>query len=463
MPSVALGGRSATRGVVWRLFACLALSALTLLVVRSQPTYDPWSWIIWGREVIHLDLSTSLGPSWKPLPVLLTSVFALFGGAAPSLWIIVARAGALAATLCAFRLGSRLAGPAAGLVAAVALLVAPWHVRNAALANSEGLQVAFALAAVERALAGRWLQGFGLSVGLGLLRPEAWPFIGIYGALLVWRRRGTLPAVAAGLISLPILWLVPEQLGSGDWLRAAHRAQQPVGGTPADAANPVADVLREGWSMLGGPVRWSFVAALAVALWRRDRRLLALAGLIAAWTLLVAVMSAGGYSGNTRYLIVPAALAIPVAAAGLALGGRAVARRLGAPGTVGPVAALALAAAFVAPWIGPARRELRATRYQAAMIDQLGEVVDRAGGARRVLACGPVATGAYLVPAVAWELGLHLGEVRLVAEYPGTALRVHTTARSPALPTLSPLGGAPVRTLAHTSDWRIVTTCGARA
>ena len=60
--------------------AVLALTALTFLV-PSAPTYDPWAWIIWGREILHLDLSTVDGPSWKPLPVLLTTPFALFGGA----------------------------------------------------------------------------------------------------------------------------------------------------------------------------------------------------------------------------------------------------------------------------------------------------------------------------------------------------------------------------------------------
>ena len=28
----------------------------------SMPTYDPWAWIIWGREVAHLDLDTTDGP-----------------------------------------------------------------------------------------------------------------------------------------------------------------------------------------------------------------------------------------------------------------------------------------------------------------------------------------------------------------------------------------------------------------
>ena len=52
--------------------AVLALTALTFLI-PSAPTYDPWAWIVWGREILHLDLSTVDGPSWKPLPVLLTT------------------------------------------------------------------------------------------------------------------------------------------------------------------------------------------------------------------------------------------------------------------------------------------------------------------------------------------------------------------------------------------------------
>ena len=55
----------------------------------------------------------------------------------------------------------------------------------------------------------------------------------------------------------------------------------------------------------------------------RDRRLLAVAALAAAWTLVVGAMTASGYSGNVRYLIVPAALAIVLAAAGIVLGLRA--------------------------------------------------------------------------------------------------------------------------------------------
>ena len=44
------------------LIACLALAALSL-IFPSTPTYDPWAWIMWGREIAHFDLVTTGGPT----------------------------------------------------------------------------------------------------------------------------------------------------------------------------------------------------------------------------------------------------------------------------------------------------------------------------------------------------------------------------------------------------------------
>src|SRR5215208_476159 len=74
---------------------CLAVAALSLLL-PSTPTYDPWAWVLWGREIVHVDLVTEGGPSWKPFPILFTAPFSLFGqDIAPYLWLWVARAGGL--------------------------------------------------------------------------------------------------------------------------------------------------------------------------------------------------------------------------------------------------------------------------------------------------------------------------------------------------------------------------------
>ena len=53
------------------LAACLGLATLSLLL-PSELSYDPLAWVVWGREIAHLGLDTSGGPSWKPLRSLTT-------------------------------------------------------------------------------------------------------------------------------------------------------------------------------------------------------------------------------------------------------------------------------------------------------------------------------------------------------------------------------------------------------
>ncbi len=81
----------------------LAIGGLSLLI-PSTPSYDPWAWIVWGREIVHLKLHTLGGPSWKPLPMIFTTLFAPFGQAEPNLWLVIARAGAFSAVVMVFRL-----------------------------------------------------------------------------------------------------------------------------------------------------------------------------------------------------------------------------------------------------------------------------------------------------------------------------------------------------------------------
>src|SRR4051794_5318636 len=104
---------SLTRGLEGgRLYLALAGVALVLgalsLLIPSTPSYDPWAWLVWGREIVHFKLQTTGGPTWKPLPVIFTTVFAPFGKAQPDLWLVVARAGALMATAMVFKLSWRL-------------------------------------------------------------------------------------------------------------------------------------------------------------------------------------------------------------------------------------------------------------------------------------------------------------------------------------------------------------------
>ena len=178
--------------------------------------------------------------------MLLTTPFALFGGLAPDLWLFVARAGAIAGVVMAFRLARRLGGVPAGAAAAGAYAVAPWMLRNSALGNSEGLLVALGLAAVDRHLAGRPRHAFLLGFGAALLRPEAWPLHRPLRAVAVLARaRARAGSSRRPSSRCPVLWLLPELWGSGDLLRAAHRAHNPRANSAAFADDPIREVLRQ--------------------------------------------------------------------------------------------------------------------------------------------------------------------------------------------------------------------------
>src|SRR3954454_10985462 len=87
----------------WSALACVGLAALSLLLPWDL-SFDPWGWVMWGREITSSDIpfNTSLYPAWKPLTVMFTTVFSLLGNAAPDLWLVVARTGAIAAVVLAY-------------------------------------------------------------------------------------------------------------------------------------------------------------------------------------------------------------------------------------------------------------------------------------------------------------------------------------------------------------------------
>src|ERR1051325_365836 len=103
VPEWVRGGRF----YLWLAGAALVIGAISLLI-PSTPSYDPWAWLVWGREIFHVNLQTTGGPSWKPLPVLFTTAFAIFGRPRPDLGLGSARAGALMAVAMVFKLAWRL-------------------------------------------------------------------------------------------------------------------------------------------------------------------------------------------------------------------------------------------------------------------------------------------------------------------------------------------------------------------
>ena len=412
------------RGAALKLvLACLALAALAHLL-PAAPTYDPWAWIIWGREILHLDLDTRTGPSWKPLPVLLTTPLALAGDEwAPELWLVIAQAGGLLAFAYTFRLARRLAGPIAGVIAVLGLLLVDEFIRNLARGNSEGLLVAFCLWAVERHLDGHRRQAFLLGVLAGLLRPELWPFLLAYGLWLMWREPATRGlVVGCGALTL-VLWFLPEYLGSGDLFRAASRAREPNPDSAAFADNPFIETFVRAQKTL----MWPMLAGAAIALVRAaragDRLRLALGGIAAALMIAVAAMTQAGFAGNLRYVALPAALVCVLAGAGWVELVRDTARRWGrVAGAVLAAAAVAACTPLVVPFADMLAWDLDVVRDESGAYDRLPAMVAKAGGTEAMLVCGPVYAPPFEVQAVAWAMRLHSREIGVFAAPPGTTI-----------------------------------------
>ena len=415
----------------------LGLAGASLLL-PWEPVYDPWGWLVWGRETGALALDTSSGPSWKPLPVIFTTAFSAVPEIAPDLWLFVARAGWLAAVALAALLAARLversggggaerAGAAA--VAALGLVLfadgfTPW-LRQFAGGLSEPLLAALVLAAVERGLAGRRGTALGLGFAAALIRPESWPFLVAY---VVWLRRrdprmrvpGAIAVVAVGA-----LWVVPDLLGSGSALTGAERASEGSGSPPVEALEVLGRT-----AVLPLAALWAGLAVAAVEARRRgDLAVVAIAVGTLAWVVLVAAMAAGGYAGLPRFVAPAAAVACALGAGGLAaLAASAVReRRADAPVRSVAVAVGVLAAALLAQ-AGIRAAELADAASNATMLSDAHEDLRRTVGERELRGCRPIAVGAIEgQTALAWRLDLPIDAVEVSRATPASGLYVERT------------------------------------
>lgn len=429
-------------------------AALSLLW-HATPGFDPWVWLVWGREVVGLELDTTAGAVWKPLPVLVTTLLALAGEAAPELWLVVARTGGLLAVVLTFRLAARLAGPWAGVGAASALVVTPGiEARFARLViqgSIEPLVVALCLGAVERHLDGHEGPALALGVAASLARPEAWPLLALY-AVWLWRRRPHLRwLVAVGLGVVPLLWLGGDWLGAGDPVAGADRAQV------LRSRSPRLERARFRISRAVIPPVWVGAAWATVAAWRRGGRMVpVLAGGALAWLAVVAAMTVGfGYAALGRFLLPASAVLSVLAAVGAVRAVTALRdRRLRAGVAVG---LLTVTVAFAVQPVRAGLSEAALAIRRGALDRQLDVAIARAGGADAVTACGPVAIereGVALSswPGLAWKLGLPVAGVE--GDLPGSRGVVIALAGGPRERRLD-AAGPEVRRLGGSAGWTV--------
>lgn len=430
--------------------AALALAAASLLL-PFFPVYDPWAWLVWGRELLHGGFETASGPSWKPLPVLIDAPLSLLGGAAPKVWLLIARTGWLCAPLLAGLLAARLSGKETGRWRWVAAAVAAGSValtwdsftpplRQFTGGLSEPLLVALVLGAVWAALDERRGLALGLGTAAALLRPEIWPFLALYGLSVHGHHPRLRAATIAVAILIPLAWFVPDIVGAGTPLEGGETAR-------AGGIEPL-----DGLEVLGRALAAPLAAAwigVALLLWRErddlDRPLAVLLAGAAAWILLVALMAIAGFAGLPRFLA-PATAVIAI------VGGVGIARTAGRSRAFAPyrwkssaavvVATLAIAVAGFGWRLAQLPGDLEVVERQTTSIEHLFDLVDETGD-QTLLACqGQVRmTRVREQTALAWKLDEPIASVPIRRE-PRHGVALST----------KPLPGGDV--IAHAGGWR---------
>jgi hypothetical protein len=446
------------------LVLALLVAGLSLLLVRPAPSYDPWAWLLWGDQVASGRLSTLEGPSFKPLPVAVCAVLAPLGAAAPWLWVLLARTAAVLAVLLVFGAGRRLAGGSvvAGALAAVGVLWCGPYLELAAAGASEGFVLALALAGVEAGRTGHSRWALACGVAAGLVRVETWPFLLVAG-VVAWRRRPQdRPLLVAAALVVPLAWIVPEVLGSGQALRSATRARVPNPGQPGLADVPVLASLRAALALPLAPL-WAGVVLAAGAAWHwgdhQARAVLAPAAVGLAWVGIVAAMAGAGFSGEPRYAVPGAALVAAGGAVGLVVVGRrlVVGRRVVPVShfVAGLVALLVVLAVLVRA--GDVVELRRAQAYQWRLQADLAATVAGLGGAGAVLACGQPYVGPLRGPLLAHHLGVARDGVEpdQAPQSPGVVFRSSLHPGDPPAPAV-PAGFDPV---AGWGPWQVFADC----
>ena len=245
------------------------LALISVLLIDWVPSSDPWAWLGWGQEITssHISLSLSGGPSWKPFPVVFTTVFALFGHAAPDMWLVVTRTAGLLAIIAMFRLGRRFGGIVAGVVAVIALCFVQDALFYFARGASEPVVAATTLWAIDRHLAGSPRIAYVLLFLATMNRPEFSAFLGLYAIYLWLRVPGSRPLVATGIILVPIAWLLGPYIISGNAFQAGSAA---LGGTGSPGG--AIPELRSSAGLMSVPTLVLAAVGLGFAYVRRESR-----------------------------------------------------------------------------------------------------------------------------------------------------------------------------------------------
>jgi hypothetical protein len=408
----------------------ILFSVALLLWARTRPGYDPYGWLVWGYQTLHLSLDLGGAPSWKPLPYLFTVPYALAGHRYElRLWMVTAVALSLAGSIFAGRIAYRVTAagqtaqaggervrPYAPIVAAVfagvALLGLEDYMHYILSVQSDPMIVTFCLAGIDMYLCGRyrWALVFGVLGSLG--RPEVWPFLGVF-MIWAWFKVPAMRWMLIGAVALiAFMWFGIPWITNGRPNIAGELALR----SPRELhQNKVTGTIARFTELHYLPVWIAAIGAVAVAVLRRNRLVMALAAAVVVWVLIEIAFAFHGFPALPRYMFEPAGVAAVLAGIGVgwALSDLPALRR-GLPWWAGIPVVAALIATLVpgaASRLRAERTDLRLQRGRTNEIGLLQTTIDKLGGYHHIRACGEPVTIVEYASVLAWDTRLDIGFV----------------------------------------------------
>ena len=396
----------------------LALAAVLIAgATEARPAYDAMGFLVWGQQALHLSLNLNGAPSWKPLPFLATTPYALFGREAQEqLWTATSVFGSLVAVALAghlaYRLAPRVPGRAwarvvGGLFAAYGVATMGGFFYLALIANSDQIVVALLLGAIECHVAGRRRAALVLLWLATLGRPEAFVFLALY-AVWCWRGRAlAFRPMAVVLLSAPAIWFFVPFFTSKYLLQPSQFALGQATAIHGSKLIGVFDRLR---TLTALPLQLAALATILVGLARRQRPVIWLTAAALLWSLIELGFALHGFSAVQRYLIEPAAVLMVLVGIGVATALSSTRRPLFGLALLAVVALIVTLQPFTRTTSRYDHALYSQAHTNAGVLDRLSALI-AADGARRIRACGRPYTTLGYQSTVAWYLGMNVGSV----------------------------------------------------
>jgi hypothetical protein len=322
-------------------FAGLCVGALVgFFAFPTYPTYDSYYALIWGRDVLHLQLplfQVYRAPTEHPLAIAFGVVASIFGQGGDRLMILGSIASFVALVAGLYRLGRLTFGPVVGAIAAVVLCTRFDYEYYAAQGYLDFTYMALVVWAgtleVQRPRRGTAV--FALLVAAGLLRPDAWVLAGVYLLwcawlpLAGWARGNRIEAAQwrrlGGYVALtltaPLLWAAVDWAVTGNPAYSLHSTTglaEALGRTKG-----ISNIPGSTWEFLVRldklPLVLAAIAGVVVGVVLVPRRVRVPLVLLASGLLTFVLLGAAGTSVIDRYLLTPAVLMMLFGA--LAIGG----------------------------------------------------------------------------------------------------------------------------------------------